>query len=74
MQRCTPCHSASPTMPGYSSAPLGIRFDTEQEIRNRADQIIAVAVQSQFMPYLNQTNMTQAERDYLNSWYQAGKP
>lgn len=73
-QRCVACHSASPTMPGYSSAPLGIRLDTEQEIRNRADQIIAVAVQSTFMPFQNQTNMTQAERDYLNSWYQAGKP
>lgn len=73
-QRCVACHSASPTMPGYPTAPLGIRFDTEQEIRNRADQIYAVAVQSQFMPYLNLTGMTQAERDYLNSWIQAGKP
>jgi hypothetical protein len=73
-QRCVPCHSASPTQPGYPSAPLGIRFDTETEIRNRADQIYSVAVQTQFMPYLNVTNMTQAERDYLNSWFQAGKP
>lgn len=73
-QRCLACHSASPTMPGYPSAPLGIRFDTESEIRNRADQIYAVSVQSQFMPYLNQTNMTQAERDYIGTWILAGKP
>lgn len=73
-QRCLPCHSASPTMPGYPSAPLGIRFDTEAEIRNRAGQINAVAVQSQFMPYLNQTNMTQEERDYIGSWILAGQP
>jgi mono/diheme cytochrome c family protein len=73
-QRCVGCHSATPTLPGYPSAPLGIRFDTEMEIRNRADQIYAVSVQSQFMPYLNQTGMTQAERDYIGSWVLAGKP
>lgn len=73
-QRCLPCHSVSPTMPGYPSAPLGIRFDTETEIRNRAGQIYAVAVQTQFMPYQNQTDMTQAERDYIGSWILAGQP
>ncbi|MCE3263801.1 MAG: hypothetical protein K0R43_2880 [Pseudoduganella sp.] len=73
-QRCLGCHSVSPTVPGYPSAPLGIRFDTEAEIRNRADQIYTVSVASQFMPYLNQTNMTQAERDYIGSWILAGKP
>jgi len=74
MQRCVPCHSAHPTMPGYPSAPLGIRLDTESEIRARAESIFAVTVQTQFMPYLNQTAMTQAERDFLNTWFQAGKP
>lgn len=73
-QRCVPCHSAAPTMPGFPSAPLGITFDTEAQIRARADQIRSVAVDSQFMPYNNMTGMTPAERDYLRSWFDAGKP
>ncbi|WP_342119075.1 DUF4214 domain-containing protein [Pseudoduganella sp. OTU4001] len=73
-QRCVPCHSVKPTIPGYPVAPNGIRLDTEQEIRNRAGQIYAVTVQSQFMPYLNQTGMTQEERDYIGQWFNAGTP
>lgn len=73
-QRCLPCHSASPTIPGFNPAPLGIRFDTEAEIRSRSSQIFSVAVQSSYMPWLNQTGMTQAERDVLAAWFAAGTP
>lgn len=71
-QHCLPCHSVSPTIPGHPSAPAGIRFDTETEIRNRAAQIYASEVQSQFMPYLIQTGFRQAERDFVGAWFQAG--
>lgn len=73
-QRCVPCHSAQPTQPGFSPAPLGIKFDTEAEIRSRSSQIFRTAVQSQFMPWANRTNMTQAERDVLAAWFAAGTP
>ena len=73
-QRCATCHAAKPSDALYSSAPLGILFDTEAQIRARADQIRATAVDSTFMPYLNRTGMTQAERDTLRSWFDAGKP
>ena len=34
-QRCAVCHSLHPTQPGFSSAPLGIRFDTRAEIERQ---------------------------------------
>jgi mono/diheme cytochrome c family protein len=74
MQRCVPCHSVRPTIPGFSPAPLGIRFDTEAEIRARSTQIFSSTVQSQFMPWANMTGMTQAERDLLAAWFAAGMP
>lgn len=74
LQRCVPCHSAQPSMPGFSPAPLGIRFDTEAEIRARSAKIFSAAVQSQFMPWANRTGMTQTERDVLAAWFAAGMP
>ncbi|CAN7500145.1 DUF4214 domain-containing protein [Pseudoduganella sp. LjRoot289] len=73
-QRCVPCHSAQPTIAGFNPAPHGIKFDTEAEIRARSGQIFSTAVQSQFMPWANQTGMTQAERDVLAAWFAAGTP
>lgn len=70
--RCAACHSATPTMRGFSSAPRGIRFDTADQIRADAWRIYVNVVQTQFMPYGNQTNMTQAERAVVRAWYEAG--
>lgn len=67
--RCVACHSATPTMPGFFSAPRGIRFDTAEQIRADARRIYVNVVETQFMPYGNQTNMTLAERDVVAAWY-----
>jgi uncharacterized membrane protein len=67
-QRCAACHSLHPTQPGFSSAPLGIRFDTRAEIERQAGLIKAQAVDSRAMPLGNATGMTQAERDTLARW------
>lgn len=67
--RCVACHSANPTMPGFQSAPRGIRFDTPEQIRADARRIYVNVVETQFMPYGNQTNMTLAERDVVAAWY-----
>src|SRR5215510_580916 len=69
-QRCVPCHSAHPTK--VDSAPLGIMFDTPEQIHDQADQIERVAVSSNAMPLGNATGMTQAERDELGAWIQQG--
>jgi hypothetical protein len=73
-QRCVPCHSVHPTQPGFNSAPLGITFDTEAQIRAEADNIYAQAVQSHNMPFGNATGMTLAERNLIGEWFLAGKP
>ncbi len=67
-QRCVPCHSAKPTQPGFSTAPMGIRFDTRAEIEARAQAIEQQAVETKAMPLGNVTKMTQAERDVLARW------
>jgi uncharacterized membrane protein len=51
-----------------ASAPLGIEFDTRQEIESKASLIDQYAVQTHMMPLGNATGMTQAERDILARW------
>jgi uncharacterized membrane protein len=68
--RCVPCHSVHPTK--VDSAPMGIVFDTPQQIASQASLIEQVAVQTKVMPLGNQTGMTQAERDALGAWINQG--
>ena len=58
-ERCAPCHSASPTQPGYASPPAGIVLETAAQIRREAPLIQSVAVDSHAMPLGNATGMTQ---------------
>jgi uncharacterized membrane protein len=71
-ERCVPCHSQHPTNRTFTSAPLGIEFDTAEEIHRQAAQIEQQAVDSKAMPLGNLTGMTQAERDLLGTWIRAG--
>ncbi|GAC1324998.1 MAG: urate hydroxylase PuuD [Chloroflexota bacterium] len=71
-QRCVACHSATPTQPGFPAAPQGIMFDTADEIVARAPQMYQQAVVTRNMPLGNLTNMTDAERDVIAAWVQAG--
>ena len=59
--RCVPCHSGA-------SAPLGIRFETRDEIEARADDIERQAVQTKTMPPGNATGITGQERELLGAW------
>jgi uncharacterized membrane protein len=68
--RCVPCHSSHPTK--VAAAPLGIAFDTPEQIRAQADAIERVAVESTIMPLGNATEMTRAERDLLGAWIRQG--
>ena len=69
-QRCQACHSMHPTL--VSSAPLGITFDTADEIRARAAAIRTVAVDSSLMPIGNVTKMTEDERRLIGAWIDQG--
>src|SRR5262245_51373506 len=64
--RCAPCHSGV-------SAPLGIHFETREQIESRIDDIERQAVQTRAMPPGNQTGMTDEERALLAVWIASSK-
>ncbi len=71
-ERCTVCHSVSPTQPGYLSPPNDIIFDTPEQIQALAAKIKLMAVEIKVMPLFNETNMTDGERNLLAAWLEAG--
>jgi uncharacterized membrane protein len=71
-QRCTTCHSATPTDDVFSSAPAGVMLDTQAQLRQWAPRIKARVIDSQDMPLLNKTNITDKERAQLAHWIKAG--
>ena len=68
-QRCTTCHSAKPTQPGFIAPPGGIAFDTDDQINNQFGLIMQQSVLSKAMPIGNLTQMTDEERQLLNTWH-----
>ena len=73
-QRCTVCHSAKPTQPGFSAPPMGVKFDTPAQIKAQAAQIKAQSVASHQMPLANMTHMTDQERGIIGGWIAGGAP
>jgi uncharacterized membrane protein len=65
--RCVPCHSRSPTQPGFSAPPNGIVLNSPAEVRaRRAD--VAKQLTLRTMPLGNVTGMTDEERARLLQW------
>ena len=72
--RCVTCHSAHPTREGFSAAPKGVLFDTQQEIVTNARRAYEQVVVTKAMPLGNATGMTGAERDLIGQWVRSGAP
>ncbi len=72
--RCVTCHSAHPTREGFSAAPKGVMFDTQQEIVSNARRAYQQAVVLKAMPLGNATGMTDAERELIGRWVRSGAP
>lgn len=66
--RCVTCHSATPSSPLFTSAPLGFKLDTLEQIEASAPLILARAVNSKEMPPGNLTGMSDEERALLGAW------
>lgn len=66
-ERCLPCHSQNPTIDEYEHAML-IDFGNADNITANKEAIYKVVVVDKRMPFNNQTNMTQEERDRIASW------
>lgn len=71
-QRCTVCHSATPTHEAFAEAPLGVKLDTLAEIAAQAEPIHTQAVLWEAMPLGNVTEMTDEERALIDQWYRQG--
>lgn len=74
VQRCTVCHSETPTMPGVAAAPNGVKMDTPLQLRALAPLIKRRAVDLRTMPPNNITGITDEERTLLDRWVEAGAP
>jgi uncharacterized membrane protein len=72
-ERCVPCHAASPTEPGFSTAPKGLMLDTPEGILTHV-AVIGTQVQTRAMPIGNLTGMTDSERSRLLDWIGHGAP
>jgi uncharacterized membrane protein len=73
MERCTNCHSASPTHIAFPAAPLGVMLDTDQQIRTEAARIHQQTVVLKAMPIGNLTQMSEEERAMIDAWYRGLK-
>jgi uncharacterized membrane protein len=63
--RCSQCHSSAPTDDVFKVAQGGAMFDSWQDVERWKPRILARAVVSGDMPFLNKTKMTDEERQQL---------
>jgi len=70
--RCAVCHANKPTFEGFEDPPLGIIFDTPEDIVKNINKIKAQAIDSDIMPPGNLTGMTKAERNKIKLWIDLG--
>ena len=68
LQRCTTCHSATPSDDVFTTAPGGVFLDNLAQIQQWAPRIKARSVDATDMPLMNKTAMTDAERTRLAQW------
>ena len=71
-ERCSVCHSASPTHAAFAAAPAGVILDTPEEIKANVPRIIAQTVTTKVMPLGNLTQMTDDERALIGDWAAQG--
>jgi len=64
-ERCTMCHNEA-------LANKGVRLDSPEQTVRHAQQIYQQAVVQKLMPLNNATQITDAERDLLKRWFEAG--
>lgn len=66
-QRCVACHNAG-------LQQKGVALHTDALVRRHAQDVFQQAVVLKAMPFNNATGITDAERDTLRRWYEAGAP
>jgi len=69
VERCSSCHSKSPSQPGFQAPPKGIVFETVADITRQAESIHEQTVVTRAMPIGNLTGITDTERNQIGAWY-----
>ena len=70
--RCQVCHSQNPQWMEIEEAPLGVKFDTPEQIKALAPRILQKAIVEKVMPPGNVTEITDKERATIEAWIKAG--
>ena len=70
-ERCMSCHATQPTQAGFNQSPKGVILQTPDQIATHSAKI-AETVASRYMPIGNLTQMTDAERALIATWYAQG--
>jgi uncharacterized membrane protein len=70
--RCTTCHAAMPTHPGFQAAPAGVFLESDRQIVDEALRIHQQTVVTRVMPIGNLTGITEDERAVIDRWYLGG--
>ena len=70
--RCSVCHANKPTFEGFEEAPLGIVFETPEDIVKNINTIKAQVIDSDIMPPGNLTGITDSERNKIKIWIELG--
>jgi uncharacterized membrane protein len=71
-RRCAACHSAQPSDLTFGAAPVGVMFDTPEQILSRVARIRERAVVTRTMPPANKTHISDEERAILGRWIELG--
>ncbi len=69
--RCTGCHAAAPTHPGFAAPPAGVVLESDAQILAEAARIHQQTVVLQAMPIGNLTAITPEERALVAGWYRS---
>ena len=70
--RCSVCHTTKPTFEDFEDPPLGIIFDTPEDILKNINKIKAQVIDSDVMPPGNLTGITESERKKISLWIELG--
>jgi len=70
-ERCVSCHAAQPTQAGFAQPPKGVMLETPEQVAANAAKV-AETVGNKYMPIGNLTQMTDAERGLIATWFAQG--
>ena len=70
--KCTVCHAATPTFQGFNAPPKNVMFETAAQVKTQAAQIYQQTVATRAMPPGNLTQLTDAERVLIGTWFAQG--